>query len=508
MTETSLSRHLAGESATIELGRELSLIARSGLAILLSGDLGSGKSTLARALIRALADEDESFDIPSPTFTIIQSYGQTRLPVAHADLYRLNASEEIEELGLDEALAGGVLIVEWPEKLSPRLVKDAISIELSGIGGTRTARLSATGAGAAALLRFSQISGFLEAKSWSAARRKFLEGDASFRRYERLNRNGMSFILMDMARRPDGPPVRNGKPYSQIAHLAEDISAVIAVNSELRKRGFSAPETYAVDLDKGLAIIEDLGDYVFGRMLLAGQDMAEPMKEAVNVLCSMAKQQWPSDVRLPQGPIHHIKPYDAEALEIETALLTDWCWPFLKNENITDDLRASFVEIWRELFHKIMPRHPIWTLRDFHSPNLLWLPERTGLARVGIIDTQDCVMGHPAYDLVSLIQDARVDIPRELALHLYDHYVAQRRGTGFDAEDFAAAFAILGAQRATKILGIFARLSKRDGKHGYLRHLPRVSGYLERNLQHPALAGLKAWHDRHLPHKLRISRSG
>jgi aminoglycoside/choline kinase family phosphotransferase len=139
-------------------------------------------------------------------------------------------------------------------------------------------------------------------------------------------------------------------------------------------------------------------------------------------------------------------------------------------------------------------------LRDYHSPNLLWLREREGLKRVGLIDTQDCLLGHPAYDLASMLQDARVDVDFAFADELYAHYCRLRGGDpDFDRQDFDAAFAVLGAQRATKILGIFARLSKRDGKHGYLRHIPRVSRYLERDLAHPKLQPLKAWFDRHLP---------
>ena len=142
----------------------------------------------------------------------------------------------------------------------------------------------------------------------------------------------------------------------------------------------------------------------------------------------------------------------------------------------------------------------MWTLRDFHSPNLLWMPERSGLRRVGLIDTQDCVLGHPAYDVVSLLQDARVDVEFEFADELFGYYCDLRTAAGpFDAKGFAQAFAILGAQRATKILGIFARLSKRDGKHLYLKHMPRVSRYLLRNLQHPDLAGLRMWYEKHFP---------
>jgi aminoglycoside/choline kinase family phosphotransferase len=146
-----------------------------------------------------------------------------------------------------------------------------------------------------------------------------------------------------------------------------------------------------------------------------------------------------------------------------------------------------------------------WVLRDYHSPNLLWLPEREGIARVGVIDFQDAMRGPPAYDLVSLLQDARVDVAPELEAAVFDHYCAAvtARQTGFDRDAFAFAYAALGAQRNTKILGIFARLAKRDGKPAYLRHIPRLWGYLERDLAHPQLAGLKRWYDRHFPTEAR-----
>ena len=160
---------------------------------------------------------------------------------------------------------------------------------------------------------------------------------------------------------------------------------------------------------------------------------------------------------------------------------------------------------------------PQWVLRDFHSPNLIWVPERKGIQRVGLIDTQDALLGHGAYDLMSMTQDARVDIPDALAERCIAHYLSCRtsetpkgRGTfipnadEFDEVAFLTAYAVLGAQRATKILGIFARLSKRDGKHGYLRHMPRVSRALAKNLEHPVLAELKQWYLDHLPEALSV----
>jgi hypothetical protein len=228
--------------------------------------------------------------------------------------------------------------------------------------------------------------------------------------------------------------------------------------------------------------------------------MQEPMQAATEVLAAMAEQRWPATVALPDSSRYHVPSYDLGALMIEVDLLPGWFWALVRNDEIEPAARGEFEELWRQALPVSLEGPRVWTLRDYHSPNLLWLPERQGLRRVGIIDTQDCLLGHPAYDLASLLQDARVDLPGDLTDHLYGHYCALRgRSESFDRGRFDEAFAVLGAQRATKILGIFARLSKRDGKHGYLRHIPRVSRYLERNLAHPALAPLRRWFDRYLP---------
>lgn len=476
----------------------LSLFARPGMVLLLKGDLGTGKSTFARAFIRALAGGAE-FDVPSPTFTLVQTYDETRVPVAHADLYRIGSLQELDELGFDDLVKTHVLAVEWPEKMLDQRHADRLLIELSGSGNHRDASITASGAWEQALARNDAINAFLGTTRWAQASRRFLEGDASFRRYETLQLGGEQAILMDMPARPDGPPVKYGKPYSAIAHLAEDIRAVIAINSVLCERGYSAPKAEAYDLNEGFAVMEDLGRHVYGGMMRAGDDMAKPMRAAVAVLADMASRDWPQDVPL-DGETYRVPPYDVEAQLIEVDLLPSWFWPHLNGSEIPSAARAEFEALWMELLPLTQKGHRVWALRDYHSPNLLWLPEREGLARVGIIDTQDALMGHPAYDLASMLQDARVDVDPAFADDLYAHYCALRKDDPlFERVEFDVAFAILGAQRATKILGIFARLSKRDGKHGYLRHIPRVSRYLERNLAHPRLAGLKRWFDTHLP---------
>jgi aminoglycoside/choline kinase family phosphotransferase len=200
-------------------------------------------------------------------------------------------------------------------------------------------------------------------------------------------------------------------------------------------------------------------------------------------------------------PSYVLRPYDYEALSIEIDLLLDWYLPQYGNGQPSGSVRAEFGHLWRGTLEPVLLASPTWTLRDVHSPNLIWLPDREGIRRVGLLDFQDAVMGHPAYDVASLLQDARVTVPAELELKLLGLYAAERRAAdpSFDMAAFAAAYAILAAQRATKILGIFARLDRRDGKPAYLRHLPRIRAYLRRNLAHPALARLRTWYEAQLP---------
>lgn len=492
------TRRFDSAAALEGFAAHLSLFARPGMVLLLKGDLGTGKSTFARAFIRALAGGAE-FDVPSPTFTLVQTYDETRVPVAHADLYRIGSAQELDELGFDDLIRTHVLAVEWPEKMLDQAHADRLLIELSGSGSHRDAVITCSGTWQQALARNDAINAFLGTTRWSQAERRFLEGDASFRRYETLHLPAERAILMDMPARPDGPPVKYGKPYSAIAHLAEDIRAVIAINSVLCERGYSAPKTEAYDLKQGFAVMEDLGRHVYGGMMREGRDMREPMSAAVAVLADMAARDWPRDVPL-AGQTYRVPSYDVEAQLIEVDLLPSWFWPHLNGSAIPAAALAEFEALWMELLPLTQKGHRVWALRDYHSPNLLWLPEREGLARVGIIDTQDALLGHPAYDLASMLQDARVDIDFAFADELYEHYCGLRKDDpDFERAEFDVAYAILGAQRATKILGIFARLSKRDGKHGYLRHIPRVSRYLERSLAHPRLAKLRRWFDTHLP---------
>jgi aminoglycoside/choline kinase family phosphotransferase len=209
----------------------------------------------------------------------------------------------------------------------------------------------------------------------------------------------------------------------------------------------------------------------------------------------------PNVLPVADGYDHVLPPYDLDALMIEVELLVDWYAPHIAGQNFSGSVRGEFAHLWREVLGEIVAGPTTWTLRDYHSPNLIWLSDRGGLKRIGLLDFQDAVLGPPAYDVASLLQDARVTVPAELEIKLLGVYARERAAAdpAFDMRAFARAYAIMGAQRATKVVGIFARLDKRDGKPAYLAHLPRVEAYLARNLNHPALLRLRTWHQTHLP---------
>ena len=493
---------LPEETATEDLGLFLSEFLLPGDLVALSGGLGGGKTTLARAVIRELAG-DPGLEVPSPTFTLIQPYAAPDgRAIVHADLYRLRDPDELVELGFDEMAEEAITLVEWPDRMPPRdgpVLTVDLSLRAEFGPEARLARVDGTGGMRARLDRARAVRRLLDRSGWDIAERVLMQGDASSRAYERLTKpDGTSAVLMIAPPRPDGPPVRDGKPYSAIVHLAESVHAFVALDRGLRALGFSAPRIYGEDLAEGLLILEDLGTEP---VIEAGVPRPERYSEAVRLLAKLHATPLPPVLPVADGIEHVLPPYDTEALLFEAELMPDWYAPAIRNVTLSAAARADFLALWREALAGAIPDRPTWTLRDYHSPNLIWLPERDGLERVGLIDFQDAVMGHPAYDVASLLQDARVDTSAEFELRLLGLYARERRGKdpAFDVSAFATAYALLAAQRATKILGIFARLDRRDGKPGYLAHLPRIEGYLARNLAHPALAGLRAWHAEHLP---------
>lgn len=308
-----------------------------------------------------------------------------------------------------------------------------------------------------------------------------LAGDASNRRYLRLppqpGRSGA--VLMD------APP-----------ETGEDVRPFVAVTHWLRSHGLSAPEIAAADLTQGFLILEDLGDDLFARLLRhAPARETELYAVAVDLLAGLADIPAPATIG-PPGCRLALPPYDAAVLAREAALIREW-WMPAAGPDPSPDLAAEFDALVAGATATVAPVREVLVLRDYHAENLVWLPDRAGAARVGLLDYQDALAGHPAYDLMSLLEDARRDTPEELRGAMIRRYLDRR--PGLDATAYRAAYAALGAQRNLKIVGIFARLAIRDRKRRYLDLIPRVWNHLRNDLAHPALAPLAAWVTRHVP---------
>jgi len=499
---TTLSIDIANETATAQLMADLALLVRPGDVITLSGDLGAGKTAAARAMIRYLAD-NETLEVPSPTFTLVQGYELPAFSVLHADLYRIEDPGELEEMGLSPLPEDVLVLVEWPERAPSALPDDRINIALNHrpeVGSNaRRAYITGYGKAAALVARLKALRAFLDSSGFLESTRQRMAGDASTRSYARLIRYDGVVILMNSPRRPDGAAIYGGKSYSAAVHLAEEVTPFVAIDEGLRARGFSAPVIHHYDLDHGFLITEDLGS----EAVIKGEPprpIAERYEAATDMLAALHNRSLPETLPLAGQPNYVIPAFDIEALLIEVGLMPEWYLPD-RGVEPSEGMRAEFSARWRKLLQKPAAAPKTWVLRDFHSPNLIWLARRSGIARVGIIDFQDTVLGPPAYDVVSLLQDARVDIPEALELTLLSHYIKTRRSRDarFDPAGFAELYAIMSAQRNTRLLGTFARLNRRDGKPQYLRHQPRIWTYLKRSLSHPSLAHLRDWYLANVP---------
>lgn len=354
--------------------------------------------------------------------------------------------------------------------------------------------------------RQAAMKDFLVRSGWGDATVTPLPGDASTRRYARLSLGERKAMLMDQPQGAEGATapaeaseeVRRALGYNAVARLAgADCARFAAVAAWLRAHGLAAPDVYAADHGQGFVILEDLGDALFAEVLADGGDEKKLYEAAVEVLARIHANDAPVSLSSDK-PLFD---FDQTALLAEADLLVEWFLPLALDRDATKSEIAEHRRLWREALAGLGNSRRVFVHRDYHAENLLWLGEREGVARVGLIDFQDAVAGSPAYDLISLTKDARRDVSPELAEAATRHYLAAMRqqGAAVDEAAFRHEMAVMAAQRNAKIVGIFARLYKRDGKARYLAFLPRVWGYLERDLTHPALAGLKAWYDRVIP---------
>jgi aminoglycoside/choline kinase family phosphotransferase len=354
---------------------------------------------------------------------------------------------------------------------------------------------------------------FLAEAGLAEAARTRLAADASTRRYERLTLpGGKTLVLMDSPPAADTEPLgpdatpeeRIAAGYTALARLsASRVGAFAAIAGWLREQGFSAPEVTALDATHGLAVLEDLGEDMFVRRLEAGADPQLLYGAAVDLLADLHGRPAP-EVVSGAGETWALSCYDGLALQTGRDLFLEW-WPGLSGAPAHDaEIRAEWAEAWQAITDR-GDRASRWgvgvfTHRDYHAENLLWLDDRKGLRQVGLLDFQDAVIADPAWDLLSLLQDARRDVPAELEQAMIDRYLSAR--PGLDRAAFLEAYAGLAALNAARILGLFARLVIRDGKSKYRAFLPRMKAMLGRNLPAPALQPVRQWLARHAPEVL------
>lgn len=307
--------------------------------------------------------------------------------------------------------------------------------------------------------RAAQIAAFLARNGWGDATRRALAGDASQRRYERLDRQGRSAVLMD------APP-----------ETGEDVRPFIAIDRHLRSLGFAAPEILAEDPDQGFLLLEDLGDALFARQIARDPAQELPLYQAATDLLIALHQTPPPD---------GLERFSPDVLTAQVAPVWDW---YLGEGAPQPAPQLAFQSLFLPLLQKYTPDQPVMILRDFHAENLIWLPQRSAAQRVGLLDFQDAKAGATSYDLVSLLQDARRDVSAQTEAAMIAHYCAQ---TQSDTETFALSYALMGCQRNLRILGVLTRLCLHLGKAHYVDFLPRVWRHLMRDLDHPSLAEVK-----------------
>ena len=331
--------------------------------------------------------------------------------------------------------------------------------------------------------REAEIASFLRKAGWDAAARAHLAGDASPRRYERLSGGPQPAVLMD------APP-----------DSGEDVRPFAALTGLLRDRGVAAPEIYACDTAAGLLLLEDLGDALFARICDAAPETQPELYEAAVDLLAELHEAPPPGTALSADAAHPIGPYSELVLLREARLVVDW-WAPAAGRRLSPGALAEFDALVAEACARPARDRGALVLRDYHAENLIWDGSAEGLSRVRPLDYQDAVAGSRAYDLISLLEDARRDVSAELRQAMTARYVARARAAepDFDMEAFEADAAALAAQRNLKIMGIFARLARRDGKPRYLQLIPRVWAHLRRDLAHPDLAALRIFVERWIP---------
>jgi aminoglycoside/choline kinase family phosphotransferase len=330
--------------------------------------------------------------------------------------------------------------------------------------------MTVTASSSITAVRLEEIKALLDTTVFKNADLHPLAGDASFRRYIRVRKSGHTAMLMD------APPEK------------EDVRPFLAIAQYLYGQGYSAPSVLASNVPAGLLLLEDFGDDSFTNVLKRDSTLQPQLySAAIDVLVQWQDSKRERTLTLPS--------YSQDLLMKEVSLFSDWFLPQIMEPEKATQLENEYKSLWQDILLKASLSQNVFVHRDYHADNLMWLHGREDIKCIGLLDFQDGVYGDPAYDLVSLLEDARRDVPPLLVTQMLEHYILT---SGVDREKFLLAYAVLGAQRNSKIIGIFTRLAVRDHKLHYLNYLPRVWRHLEHDLAHPLLCPLKSWIDQYV----------
>mgnify|MGYP001272369135 FL=1 len=477
------SKYISRNLSDLEkLAKELVPLLNEGGVMTLNGQIGAGKTTLAKLIIQELTQTPLE-DIVSPTFNLYHTYNKDNLEIAHYDFYRIESEIELLEIDLNESLTDKICIIEWADKFRDLLPKDRIEIFIKCKKNERVYRINPLGKFREVVSDRAKIENYLGGLDINFTELQRLPGDASKRNYYRVMSPDNTMILMD-ATQESNIKSKTG--------LSNGIDDFIKIQKYLDSIDVRVPKLIVRNRTDNILLEEDLGEYSYADMLTK-ENYQKLYNPAIKTLIHISNINHPKNISTDSNP-HYLKEFDLDIYLNEAEIFIDYYWPFIHGKQCNADKKQEFTHVMGEVYSNLTDDKTLM-LRDFHSPNLLFLENEDGFRKCAVIDFQDALFGHPLYDLVSLTNDARTTIDEHQEKYLIDLYKKDFpfNNFQFDSLSFIEQYHILGVQRSIKILGIFARLAILETNQNYLVHMPRVICYIKRIMQSGSIQTLACW---------------
>lgn len=477
------SKYISQNLSDLEkLAKELAPLLNVGGVMTLNGQIGAGKTTLAKLIIQQLTQTPLE-DIVSPTFNLYHTYNKGSLEIAHYDFYRIESEMELHEIDLNESFTDKICIIEWADKFKDLLPKDRIEIFINHTKNKRVYRINPLGKFREVVSNRARIENFLVGLDINFTELQRLPGDASKRNYYRVMSSDNTMILMDATQESD---------IKSKTGLNNGIDDFIKIQEYLDSIEVRVPKLIVRNKIDSIILEEDLGEYAYTDMLTK-ENYQKLYNPAIKTLIHISNINHPKNISTSSRP-HYLKEFDLDIYLNEAETFIDYYWPFIHGKQCNADKKREFTHIMAEVYSNLTNDKTLM-LRDFHSPNLLFLENENGFRKCAVIDFQDALFGHPLYDLVSLTNDARITIDEYQEKYLIGLYKKDFpfKNFQFDDSSFMQQYHILGVQRSIKILGIFARLAILETNQNYLVHMPRVICYIKRIMQSGSVQTLACW---------------